>query len=74
MLPPNCMYHRPWMETGETGKERGSQDEGVRAKKRPSAEDPKRLVSIRNQEPRKSSNLVRGVFREHPSSCHTPTS
>lgn len=74
MLPPNCMYHRPWMETGETGKERGSQDEGVRAKKRPSAEDPKRLVFIRNQEPRKSSNLVRGVFREHPSYCHTPTS
>lgn len=72
--PPNCVYHRPWMETGETEKGRGSQDEGVRAKMRPSVEDPKRLVSIRNQEPRKSSNLVRGVFREHPSSCHTPTS
>lgn len=30
--PPNCVYHRPWMETGETEKGRGSQDEGVRAK------------------------------------------
>lgn len=70
--PPHCVLCGPWMVTEKMGK--GGASLGVGALMRPSMEDPKGLVSLRNRGARKSGNLSRGVSGEHPSFCHTSTS